>query len=156
MACFRPGKLGEKLDFLARRVDYYLKGEDRNSTLANPQNLCPVFSQEQFTTSLRSTRLQEVTSDIVTQGIIFIPTADAATAVDVADAFATHVSAKHGILLHVSSDHGSEFTSHFFHSLGALLFMCIHLTSGHHPSANGQVDRVNSTLGQLPHIYCNY
>ena len=54
---FRPGKLGEKPDSLTRRYDYYLKGEDRDYTLANPQNLRPVFSQEQLSSSLRATRL---------------------------------------------------------------------------------------------------
>ena len=34
--------------------------------------------------------------------------------------------------------------------------MCLHFTSGHHPSANGQVERVNSTLEQYLWIYCNY
>ena len=324
---FCPGKLGEKPDSLTRRVDYYLKGEDRDFTLANPQNLRPVFSQEQLATSLRATRLQEVVSDAaalvdipipvvdtaalvedikagllvdpiakreydlcvkgspslrfslspsglllkdhrvyvpdyrpergnlrtrvlqekhdhltaghfgfnktlellrrdyvwplvrtdcktfvaqcvlcarnkpsrhrpygllqplpiperpwhsismdfieqlptsngytailvvidrLTKESVFIPTTDSATAVDVADAFVTHVFAKHGIPLHVSSDRGSEFTSHFFRSLGALLCMRLHFTSGHHPSTNGQVERVNSTLEQYLRIYCNY
>ena len=324
---FRPGKLGEKPDSLTRRADYYLKGGDRDFTLANPQNLRPVFSQENLATSLRATRLQDIALnaaalvdisipiidtaalvedikvgltvdpvakrefDLCTQGSpspgfslsssgllllhrrvyvpdyrpeqgnlrtrvlqekhnhltaghfgfnktlelirrdytwplvrtdcknfvsqcvlcarnkpsrhrpygllqplpiperpwhsvsmdfieqlptsngftailvvidrltkesVFIPTTDNATAVDVADAFVTHVFAKHGIPLHVSSDRGSEFTSHFFQSLGALLRMRLHFTSGHHPSANGQVERVNSTLEQYLRIYCNY
>ena len=36
VVCFRPGKLGEKPDSLTRWVDYYLKGGDRDYTLANP------------------------------------------------------------------------------------------------------------------------
>ena len=87
---------------------------------------------------------------------VFIPTIDTATAINVADAFVTHVFSKHGIPLHVSSDHGSEFTSHFFHSLGSLLRMRLHFTSGHHPAANSQVERINSTLEQYLWIYCNY
>ena len=87
---------------------------------------------------------------------IFIPTTDTFTSADVADTFVTHVFSKHGIPLHVSSDRGSEFTSHFFRSLGSLLCMRLHFTSGHHPSANGQVERVNSTLEQYLRIYCNY
>jgi transposase InsO family protein len=77
---------------------------------------------------------------------VFIPTTDTVTAPDVANAFVSYVSSKHGIPLHVSSDRGSEFTSHFFRSLGSLLRMRLHFTPGHHPSANGQVERVNSTL----------
>ena len=324
---FRPGKLGEKPDSLTRRFDFYLKGEDRDFTLANPQNLRPVFSQEQLSISLRATRLREVARDAVSlmdtsipvldaaalmedilaglqsdprskreidrlsQGLssprfslsptglllmdrrvfvpdyrptrgslrtrilqskhdhltaghfgfnktltllrreytwptirsdckrfveqcvlcacnkpnrhrpygllqplpipdrpwhsismdfieqlpasdgftsilvvidrltkesVFIPTHDTATASDVADSFVTHVFSKHGIPLHVSSDRGSEFTSHFFRSLGSLLHMRLHFTSGHHPSANGQVERINSTLEQYLRIYCNY
>ena len=34
--------------------------------------------------------------------------------------------------------------------------MRLHFTSGHHPSANGQVKRINSTLEQYLRIYCNY
>jgi len=87
---------------------------------------------------------------------VFIPTTDTATALDVADAFVSRVSSEHGIPLHVSSDRGSEFASHFIRSLGSLLRMRLYLTSGHHPSANGQVERVNSTLEQYLRIYCNY
>ena len=279
---FRPRKLGEKPDSLTRRVDYYLKGEDRDYTLANPQNLHPVFSQEQLASSLRATRLQgspaprfslapsglllldrrvyvpdyrpeqgnlrtrvlqskhdhltaghfgfnktlsllrrdytwpnlradcknfvaqcvlcarnkpnrhrpygllqplpiperpwhSISMDFIEQlplssgftsilmvidrlskEAVFIPTTDNATAIDVADTFVTHVFTKHSIPLHVSSNRGSEFTSHFFRSLGSLLCMRLHFTSGHHPSANGQVEQVNSTLEQYLQIYCNY
>jgi len=87
---------------------------------------------------------------------VFIPTTDSIMSVEVAEAFVTHIFMKHGIPLHISSDHGSEFTSHFFHSLGALLCMNLHFTSGHHPLANGQVECINSTLKQYLHIYWNY
>ena len=55
-----------------------------------------------------------VVIDCLTKESVFIPTTDSTTAVDVADAFVTHVFVKHGIPLHMSSDCGSEFTSHFF------------------------------------------
>ena len=97
-----------------------------------------------------------VVIDRLSKECIFIPSTDTVTAPDVADAFVTHVFSKHGIPLHVSSDRGSEFTSHFFRSLGSLLRMRLHFTSGHHPSANGQVERINSTLEQYLRIYCNY
>ena len=324
---FRPGKLSEKPDSLTHRADFYLKRGDRDYMLANPQNLCPIFMQEQLATSLHVTCLQEVIANAATlidasipildvsalledikvgyavdplasrelglclQGSpspcysisalglllsdshvyipdyqpergslctrilqskhdhptaghfghnktlellrhdyvwpnihldckkyvsqcvlcarnkpsrhrlysllqplpiperpwhsismdfieqlpssngftsilvvidrlskesVFIPTTNSATAADIADAFVTHVFSKHGIPLHVSSDHGSEFTLHFFHSLGALLCMRLHFTSGHHPSANGQVEHLNSMLEQYLRIYCNY
>jgi len=87
---------------------------------------------------------------------VFIPTTDSIMSVEVAEAFITHVFMKHGIPLHISSDHGSEFTSHFFCSLSSLLCMNLHFTSGHHPLANRQVERLNSTLEQYLCIYCNY
>ena len=94
--------------------------------------------------------------DRLSKESVFIPTTNSTTAADVTDAFITHVFSKHGIPLHVSSDRGSEFTLHFFRSLGTLLRMRLHFTSGHHPSANGQVEQLNSTLEQYLQIYCNY
>jgi len=40
--------------------------------------------------------------------------------------------------------------------LGSLLRMRLHFTSCHHPSANGQVERFNTTLEQYLRFYCNY
>jgi len=40
--------------------------------------------------------------------------------------------------------------------LGSLLRMRLHFTSGHHPSDNGQVERVNTTLEQYLRFYYNY
>jgi len=42
------------------RTDFYLTRGDRDYTLANPQNLRPIFTQEQFATSLRATQLRNV------------------------------------------------------------------------------------------------
>ena len=39
---------------------------------------------------------------------------------------------KHGILEHVTSDHGPKFISIFFHSLRKALDMKLHFTSGYH------------------------
>jgi len=57
---------------------------------------------------------------------------------------------------HVTSDHGSEFVSHFFRSLGTALGMKLHFTSGYHPEGDGQTERVNQTLEQYLRAYCNY
>ena len=54
------------------------------------------------------------------------------------------------------SDHGSEFVSYFFHSLGTALDMRLHFTSGYHLEANGQVEQTNQTLEQYLHVYYNY
>src|SRR5882724_1376465 len=52
---FRPGRLGTKPDALTRRWDVYPKEGDSDYAKVNPQNLRPVFTQEQLTSSLRAT-----------------------------------------------------------------------------------------------------
>ncbi len=70
--------------------------------------------------------------------------------------FLTHVFSKHRVLAHVTSDHGSEFISHFFCSLGKLLRMKLHFTSGYHPEGDGQTEHANQVLEQYLHVYTNY
>jgi len=79
---FRPGRLSEKLDSLTQHADYYLKGGDRDFALVNPQNLCPIFSQEQLSALLCATHLQEVASDAAVLVDSSIPLLDTATLVD--------------------------------------------------------------------------
>src|SRR5258708_4580958 len=73
-----------------------------------------------------------VVIDQLTKQAIFIPSHDTVNALQVAWFFLTHVFSKHGVPAHVTSDHGSEFVSHFFHSLGKLLRMRLHFTLGYH------------------------
>jgi len=87
---------------------------------------------------------------------IFIPTHDTITSVELAHLFVVHVFSKHRVPSHITSDHGSEFVSHFFYSLGTALDVRLHFTSGYHPEANGQVERTNQMLEQYLHVYCNY
>jgi hypothetical protein len=56
---FRPGKLGTKPDSLTRRWDVYPKEGDSDYAKVNPQNLRPVFTQEQLASSLRATYYSE-------------------------------------------------------------------------------------------------
>jgi len=55
---FCPGKLSAKPDALTRRWDIYPKEGDSGYARVNPQNLRPVFTQEQLTNSLRATYLE--------------------------------------------------------------------------------------------------
>ena len=75
---FRPGKLGEKLDPLTCRVDYYPKRGSRDYMLANPQNLRPIFSQERLATSLHTTYLHETVLDAASLVNSSIPIVDSA------------------------------------------------------------------------------
>jgi len=84
--------------------------------------------------------------DHLSKQAIFIPTHDTITSAELARLFIIHVFLKHEILSHVTSDHGSEFVSHFFHSLGTTLDMRLYFTSGHHLEANGQAEQTNQTL----------
>src|SRR5260370_28383501 len=76
--------------------------------------------------------------DHLTKQLLFIPTYNTINSPQLAQLFLTHVFSKHGVPSHVTSDQGTEFISHFFHSLGKLLQMELHFTSGYHPEGNGQ------------------
>ncbi len=64
--------------------------------------------------------------------------------------------AKHGTPGHITLDHGTEFVSHFFHSLGKLLGMRLHFTSRYHPEGDRQTEQINQVLEQYLWAYMNY
>src|SRR5258707_2479958 len=97
-----------------------------------------------------------VVIDQLTKQAIFIPSHDTVNAPQVAWLFLTHVFSKHGVPAHVTSDHGSEFVSHFFHSLGKLLRMRLHFTLGYHLEGDGQTEHANQVLEQYLQGYPNY
>jgi len=76
--------------------------------------------------------------DQASKQLISIPTNNKVTAPEITQLFLHHVFAKHGVPLHVTCDHGSKFTSQFFQSLGSLLNINLHFTSGYNPQADGQ------------------
>ena len=86
--------------------------------------------------------------DHLTKQLIFIPTINTITSPMLAKLFVLHVFSKHGVPSHVTSNQGLEFVSAFFHSLGKVLDMKLHFTSGYHPKGNGQTERANQTLEQ--------
>src|SRR5258705_10392914 len=92
----------------------------------------------------------------LTKQAIFIPSHNTVNAPQVAQLFLTHVFSKHGVPAHVTSDHGSEFILHFFHSLGKLLRMRLHFTLGYHPEGDGQTECANQVLEQYLQTYMNY
>jgi len=97
-----------------------------------------------------------VVIDQLSKQAIFILTHDTITSPELAQLFLLHVFAKHGIPAHVTSDRGSEFISHFFHSLSKALDMKLHFTLGYHPEGDGQTEQANQTLKQYLRMYCNY
>src|SRR6266436_6280954 len=97
-----------------------------------------------------------VIMDRLTKQLLFIPTHNMVDTPQLARLFLTHVFLKHGTPGHVTSDHGTEFMSHFFHSLGSLLSMKLHFTSGYHPEGDSQMERINQVLEQYLRAYTNY
>ena len=110
---------------------------------------------EQLPESSSFTAILVVVDRFTKQGI-FIPTTNEVNSAELACLFALHVFSKHGVPSHVTSDCGSEFISRFFHSLGKVLNMTLHFTSGYHPEGDGQTERTNQTLEQYLRCYCNY
>jgi len=80
-----------------------------------------------------------VVVDQLTKQAIFISTHKMLDIKELAKLFITYVFSKHGVPSHVTSDHRSEFTSRFFHSLTTVLSMKLHFTSGYHPEAVSQM-----------------
>src|SRR6266705_5384900 len=94
--------------------------------------------------------------DCLSKQCIFVPMHNTIMAPELAKLFLLHVFSKHSVPSHITSDRGSEFVSHFFHSLGKALDICLHFTLGYHPKGNRQTERMNQTLEQYLQIYCNY
>jgi len=67
---------------------------------------------EQLPPSLAFTAILVVV-DRLSKQAIFILTNDKVNAPELAKLFITHVFSKHGVPSHVTSDHSSEFVSHF-------------------------------------------
>ena len=86
--------------------------------------------------------------DCLTKQLIFILTINTIMSPMLAKLFVLHVFSKHGVPSHVTSDHGTEFISTFFHSLIKVLDMKLHFTSGYHPEGDGQTEHTNQTLEQ--------
>jgi hypothetical protein len=110
---------------------------------------------EQLPPSLGFTAILVVIDRLSKQGV-FIPTVDTITSAQLAELFVLHIFSKHGVPSHCTSNRGSEFVSHFFRSLGTALDMRLHFTSGYHPQADGQTERVNQTLEQYLRTFCNF
>src|SRR5260370_32446159 len=97
-----------------------------------------------------------VVVDHLTKQPLFIPTHDTINSPRLAQLFLTHIFSKHGVPSHVTSNWGTKFISHFFCSLGKLLQMDLHFTSGYHPEGDGQTEHINQVLEQYLKAYTNY
>ena len=92
----------------------------------------------------------------LTKQALFLPTMDNIMSEEVAQLYFKNVFSRHRVPAQITSDQGTEFISHSFRSLGSLLSIRLHFTSGYHPRANGQTKCRKQTLEQYLHIHCNY
>ena len=96
-----------------------------------PWNSISMDFIETLLTSTGCNSILVIVDQLSKQGI-FIPTTIHCTSEDLAVLFIIHVSSKHSILEHMTSDCGPEFISRFLCSLGKALDMKLHFTSGYH------------------------
>jgi hypothetical protein len=97
-----------------------------------------------------------VICDRSSKQVILIPCDVHITPAGLVRLFLIHVFSKHSVPGHVTCDRGKEFISAFFRLLADLLSMEMHYTSGYHPSADGQTERMNQTVEQYLQIFCSY
>ncbi len=64
--CFRPGRLGSKLDALTRRWDLYTDGDGQEPTATN---MCPIFDSEHLAEDLVLARMGTVEEPTATTGV---------------------------------------------------------------------------------------
>ncbi|KAK1791620.1 hypothetical protein P4O66_013619 [Electrophorus voltai] len=86
----------------------------------------------------------------------FVPLVALPTTLEMADLLFRQVFRQFGLSKDIASDGGPQFTSRVWKELLGKLNITVSLTSGYHPRANGQVERVNQELGKFLCLYCNH
>ncbi|KAI2656914.1 Transposon Tf2-6 polyprotein [Labeo rohita] len=92
--------------------------------------------------------------DRFSKGCRFIPLPKLPTAMETAEALCNSVFRFYGLPEDIVSDRGPQFTSRLWSSFFRLLGVNISLTSGYHPQANGQAERLNQELTRFLRSYC--
>lgn len=83
-----------------------------------------------------------------------IPLPKLPTALETAEVLCNNVFRFYGLPEDVVSDRGPQFTSRVWSAFCQLLNINVSLTSGYHPEANGQVERLNQELTRFLCSYC--
>ncbi|KAL0154021.1 hypothetical protein M9458_050680 [Cirrhinus mrigala] len=92
--------------------------------------------------------------DRFSKGCRLIPLPKLPTAMETAEALCNLVFRFYGLPEDIISDRGPQFTSLLWSSFFRLLGVNISLTSGYHPQANGQAERLNQELTRFLRSYC--
>uniref|UniRef100_A0A9J7YE42 Gypsy retrotransposon integrase-like protein 1 n=1 Tax=Cyprinus carpio carpio TaxID=630221 RepID=A0A9J7YE42_CYPCA len=84
-----------------------------------------------------------------------IPLPKLPTALQTAEHLCNWVFRLYGLPEDIVSDRGPQFTSQLWSAFFKALNVNVSLTSGYHPQANGQVERLNQELNRFLRTYCN-
>ncbi len=94
--------------------------------------------------------------DRLTRRVHFIPSKDSDTAVDVANAFFSHLFKHHGMPDSIVSDRDPKFTSKFWKRLMELCGVKLKMSSSRHPQTDGSSEIMNRMVENYLRCYCNY
>ncbi|KAL0192334.1 hypothetical protein M9458_010630, partial [Cirrhinus mrigala] len=89
--------------------------------------------------------------DRFSKGCRFIPLPKFPTAMETAELMCNWVFRFYGLPEDIVSDRGPQFSSQLWSSFFRLLGVNVSLTSGYHPQANGQAERLNQELTRFLH-----
>ncbi|KAL0161008.1 hypothetical protein M9458_044733, partial [Cirrhinus mrigala] len=84
----------------------------------------------------------------------FIPLPKLPSAMETAEALCNWVFRLYGLPEDIVSDRGPQFTSRLWTTFFRQLGVNVSLTSGYHPQANGQIERLNQELTRFLRTYC--
>ncbi|KAL0151605.1 hypothetical protein M9458_053088 [Cirrhinus mrigala] len=93
--------------------------------------------------------------DRFTNSCRLIPLPKLPTALETAETLCNFVFRFYGLPEDILSDRGPQFTSRVWAAFFSLLNVNISLTSGYHPQANGQTERLNQELTRFLRTYCH-
>ncbi|KAI2667413.1 Transposon Tf2-6 polyprotein [Labeo rohita] len=93
--------------------------------------------------------------DRFSKGCRLIPLSKLPTAMETAEVLCNWVFRFYGLPEDIVSNRGPQFSSRLWSSFFHLLGVNVSLTSGYHPQANGQVERLNQELTRFLHSYCH-
>ncbi|KAL0147003.1 hypothetical protein M9458_057527, partial [Cirrhinus mrigala] len=92
--------------------------------------------------------------DRFSKGCHFIPLPKLPTAMETVELMCNWFFRFYGLPEDIVSDRGPQFSSRLWSSFFCLLGVNVSLTSGYHPQANGQAERLNQELTRFLHSYC--
>ncbi len=84
-----------------------------------------------------------------------IPLPKLPTALETAESLCNHIFQFYGLPEDIVSDRGPQFTSRVWSAFCRNLNINVSLTSGYHPQANGQVERLKQELTRFLRSYCH-